>query len=171
MRLFPRVLLRWNEPRALRLAGYREGKRSLARIVPIVVLVALALVGVGARLGAGAAGRIALAAGAIIAIMYMFLWASRVFPPHVVVSEKGISRSVTSEDETLWKYETIVRCEIATTTVEGETIRVLVIETKRGDRSTLGIADSVPTEALVAVLESRGVRVRVADRPLGPDEL
>ncbi len=40
---------------------------------------------------------------------------------------------------------------------------MLVIETKKGNRSIIGIADSVSTEELQAVLKGKGVNLQYPD--------
>jgi hypothetical protein len=159
MRVFPKVFLRWHEPRALRLAGHKENKRTLARIVPIATVAALVLGAVAYGFAPEVIGRLFAALGLVILFMYATLWVYRVFPSCVQVSEKGISQCVTSDDGTTWRYEAIDHCEIGTADTDGISVRVLTIETRRGERSTIGIADSVSTESLRATLADRGVRV------------
>ena len=165
MRSFPKVLLRWKEPKALQQAGHREGKRSLARMIAVIVPVSLVLIWLVHRFAGEATGRISAALVLVILFLYFCLWVYKVFPSCVEVSETGISQSVTSEDEETWNFEDIGHCEIGTTDVDGRTLRVLVIETRQGDRSTLGLADSVSTEDLRAVLARKGLQVITTPEP------
>ena len=168
MRLFPRVIRRWKEPRVLQIEGAREGKRSLARMVSISILAALPIIWLTHRLAAADTGRVCLALALVIVFMFFVFWVYRVFPSWVTVTDKGISQSVTSEDEQTWKFEAIRRCAIVTRLVGGKTVRMLVIEMRQGDRSSVGIADSVSTEELEAVLVTMGVEViKTAEHPAG----
>jgi len=92
MQSFPKVLLRWKEPKALQLAGYKEGKRSLARMMPIIVLASLVLLWFTSKFAVEATSRVGLALGLVILFMYGILWIYRVFPYYIQVSEKGISK-------------------------------------------------------------------------------
>jgi Ca2+/Na+ antiporter len=141
------------------MAGYREGKRSLARMMPIIILASLVIIGFTHTFAVEATGRILVALVLLLLFMYVTLWVYRVFPSYVEVSERGISQSVTTDDNETWKFEAIRHCEIATAHVDGKTVRALVIETRKGDRSMVGIAETVPIEDLEAILTSKGVKV------------
>lgn len=167
MRLFPRVILRWKEPKVLRIEGAREGKRSLMRMVLISILAALPIIGLTQSLAPVAVGRVCMALGLVIVFMGFVFWVYRVFPSWVTVTERGISQSVTTDDEQTWKFEAIRQCAIVPRHVSGRVVRMLVIETRRGDHASVGIADSVSTGELQAALVALGVEViRASDHPV-----
>jgi hypothetical protein len=168
MRLFPRVILRWKEPRVLQIEGAREGKRSLTRMVSLSILAALPIIWLTHRLAGAATGRVCLALALVLVFMCFVLWVYRVFPSWVTVTERGINQWVTSEDEQTWKSGAIRRCTIVTRRVGGRAVRMLVIEMRQGERSSVGIADSVTTEELEAALATMGVEVtKPAEPPAG----
>ena len=167
MRLFPKVLLRWKEPRALHRAGQREAQRSLARMVPIIVLASLVLIGLTCSVSVEAAARVGIASGLLLIFLYATSWVYRVFPCWIEVSEKGISQSVTNDDGATWTFEEIGHCRIGSIHVGGGVRRVL-IETKQGDSAMIGIADSVSTDELQAILLGKGVKVIMGSEPENP---
>lgn len=131
----------------------------MARIMPAVVIAFLAILWFLSRFAPETALKLCAVFVLITLFMYFTLWIYKVFPSCVVITEKGISQSVTTEDEVKWKFETLDHCEITSTTVDGSTLRMLIIETKKGNRSMLGIADSVSTEVLQQILTGKGVKV------------
>lgn len=159
MSIFPRVILRWKEPKIPQTAGSREDKRSLIRMISMSVLAGLPVIWLMHRLSPGAAGRAVMALAAIIFFMCFVFWVYRVFPSWVTVTDRGISQSVTSEDEQTWKFEAIRHCAIRTICAGGRPIRQLIIVTRKGDHAAVAIADSISTGELEAVLTAKGVKV------------
>ena len=170
MRWFPRVILRWKEPKVLQMAGYREGKRSLMRMVSISILASVPVIWLTHRLAAEATWRVCTALAVVIVFMCFVFWVYRVFPSWVTVSERGISQSVTNEDEQTWEFNEMRHCAVVTRHVGGRAVRMLVIETRQGDRASVGIADSVSTEELESALVRKGVKVIKTAEPAGPGD-
>ena len=157
--LFPRVILRWREPKVLRVMAHEEARRSGMRMVSISIVAALPVIWLTHRLAADATGRVGMVLALVIGFTCFVLWVHRAFPSWVTVTENGIRQSVTTEDEQAWKFEAMRQCEIVTRHVGGRAVRVLVIETRQGDCSSVGVADSVSTEELEAALAAKSVKV------------
>jgi len=163
-RLLPRVLLRWKEPQRHQQVERREAMRSLMRMMSVGVLASLPIICLTQWLAPDATARLCLALLVVIGFMFFVFWVYRTFPSWIVVSEGGISQSVTSEDEQTWKFDAIRECRILTQNIAGTPTRTLFIETLRGDRSSVGIADAISAEKLESILTGRGIKViRIAE--------
>lgn len=164
--MFPRVILQWKEPRVAGVAGRREAKRSLMRMMSASLLGALPVIWMTHRMAPEVTGRVALALALVILFLFFVFWIYRVFPSRVTVTEMGISQSVTTEDEQNWKFKAMRQCSIVTRRVGGQSVRMLVIETRKGECSSVAIADCISTAELEAVLTRCGVQVaQSAEQP------
>lgn len=159
MGLFAKTFLRWTEPKLLRRTEMKEAARSFNRMSMVAVIASLGIILLSRFFVPDATIKLAVVSGIILAFMYIILIIYNTFPSCVRVSGKGISQTVTGDDETTWKFKDISHCEITTTEIAGTAIRILVIEMKDGDKDTVGISDGVSLQELTRVLTERGVHV------------
>ena len=165
MRLFSRVLLRWKEPKFLQREDYRRGRQGFARMLSVIVIASFILIWFVNENAPGATLKVCAVLVLLILFMYLILWVYKVFPSYVEVSETGISQSVTNDDATTWKFEDIQHCEIAKTRIGDRTATVLVIVTKKGDHSVIGVSDTVSPGDVRELLTSKGVKVITTEQP------
>jgi hypothetical protein len=63
------------------------------------------------------------------------------------------------ESAAIWKFKDIDHCEIINTKMGDSDQPVLIIESHRGKRTTLGIAPSVSVDEIQVVLKNKNVKV------------
>jgi hypothetical protein len=130
----------------------------------VVILASLVLIWIVNENAPEATLKLCAVLGLLILFMYFILWVYKVFPSYVEVLETGIRQSVT-DDGTIWKFKDIQHCQIGKTRVGDKMPTVLVIVTKKGDRSVIGVADSISPAVVQEILTSKGVRVITTEQP------
>jgi Ca2+/Na+ antiporter len=158
MRLFSRVLLRWKEPKVHEQMEYKRERHGFVRMLSVIVVASLVLIWFVNQNAPEATLTLCAVLGLLILFMCFILWVYKVFPSYVEVLETGIRQSVT-DDATIWKFKDMQHCEIGKTRVGAKMPTVLVIVTKRGDRSVVGVSDAVSPGDVQEILTSKGVKV------------
>jgi len=159
--IFPKVLLRWQEPHDFKRAQDMAEMRGISRLTLIILGTALGFIWFANMMVPGIALKLLIAFGMVLLGIIFIILMYRFFPSYVEISEAYITRGVSDETNTSWKFKDIDHCEISSVNIKGQEIPVLTIETKRRKRTTMGIAASVSLTELEELLKSKNLKVVV----------
>jgi len=158
-RLFPRTLLQWIEPKAVRGAMYEADKAGMLRLLPVILIVTALCIFILGRIMPGMeTGKLYAVLGVVIGMMIFFLIAGKFGSASISITDTGIVMGY-GKTASIWPFDQIDHCEITGTAAGGTIYNVLVAQTKGGQRSVIGVASSVSLDRLQLLLESKGVKV------------
>lgn len=159
MSLVPPTLLRWKEPPLAGGAANGLDRRRLYHLGAAVLVGAFIFIWYVSRIDPQAIPRVLVALGVIVVTIAVIVFMYQTGPAWVGVSETGIWQGLTDETGIIWKFNEIEHCELVSLNVGTGRLSLLIIQSGQGKRSTLGIDPSVSLTELVALLESKNVRV------------
>lgn len=171
MSLVPRTLLRWKEPPLAADAANTLDRRRLYHLGAAVLVGALIFIWYVSRIDPQAIPRVLVALGVIGVTIIAIVWVYRAGPAWVGVSETGIWQGLTDETGVTWKFNEIEHCELVRLNVGTGGLSLLIIQSRQGKRSSLGIDPSISLTELEALLESKQVKVTRNVSPASEPEL
>lgn len=168
-RVFPRTILKWKEPEVFRDARKGAEKGSLKNLGIIITLSSIIFIFFINLIYPEITFRLFVVLGLLELFIFFVASVYRVSPYYVWITDTSIVHDINVEDPSYINFKDIRHCEIATVVIDETAYPSLIVEAIKGERELIGIAASIKTNELRALLESKGVMVTEVTKLITPE--